>query len=224
MGLNLTEFTKNVNAHQSLPAQPSLTSNELKQAWDKPASDIKDYLNNSLITELEEQFAGAVDDEIDAKTSAIVAQANTYADEVGTSTLSSAKSYTDGKITTVNNSISSLNGTINTLSNTVSGLNTTTGKKTVYGDFAVSTVSDSNRSIAADKDYTGTITATKSGYYPLGIVGMNSQSIVWFELHRYQLTSRSSGSATVTYQARNKDWQNSRTGTFTFDILWVKVR
>ena len=55
--INLTNFTKNVNNMQALSDRPNetdgLTSSELKERFDKAGSDIKEYLNGTLITELE---------------------------------------------------------------------------------------------------------------------------------------------------------------------------
>lgn len=51
---SLTKFTANVSNHQSQPDQPALTSAELKQLFDKAPEDIKEYLNVTLLPELEE--------------------------------------------------------------------------------------------------------------------------------------------------------------------------
>lgn len=50
---SLTKFTANVSNHQSQPDKPALTSAELKQLFDKAPEDIKDYLNNTLLPELD---------------------------------------------------------------------------------------------------------------------------------------------------------------------------
>lgn len=56
----LTKFTENVNNIQALSDRPNtadgLTSHELKERFDKAGADIKDFLNNSLIPEIEEEF------------------------------------------------------------------------------------------------------------------------------------------------------------------------
>ena len=48
----LTELTQNLNAIQSLPDQPTLTADELKAEFDKSANLIKEYLNDTLLSEL----------------------------------------------------------------------------------------------------------------------------------------------------------------------------
>lgn len=57
MSINLTKLTTDLNAHQNLADQPALTANELKVAWDKPANDIKAYINNILTDEVEDGYA-----------------------------------------------------------------------------------------------------------------------------------------------------------------------
>lgn len=52
--MELTKFTKNVSNHQSQPDKPALTATQLKALFDKAPEDIKDYLNNTLLPELEE--------------------------------------------------------------------------------------------------------------------------------------------------------------------------
>ena len=48
----LTELTSNLNIHQSLPDQPALTADELKEEFDKAGNLIKEYLNETLLSEL----------------------------------------------------------------------------------------------------------------------------------------------------------------------------
>ncbi len=50
----LTELTSNLNIHQSLPDKPALTADELKEEFDKAGNLIKEYLNGTLISELNE--------------------------------------------------------------------------------------------------------------------------------------------------------------------------
>lgn len=52
MSINLTKLTTDLNAHQNLDNQPSLSASELKQAWDKPVNDIKTYINSTLTEEI----------------------------------------------------------------------------------------------------------------------------------------------------------------------------
>jgi hypothetical protein len=55
--INITNFTENVNNIQALSDRPNtadgITAQQLKEKFDKAGSDIKDYINNSLIEELE---------------------------------------------------------------------------------------------------------------------------------------------------------------------------
>lgn len=55
--INLTNLTANVNNIQALSDRPNtsdgMTSQQLKERFDKAGGDIKDYINNTLIEELE---------------------------------------------------------------------------------------------------------------------------------------------------------------------------
>lgn len=47
--IKIPKLTADLNIHQSLEDQPTLSASELKQVWDKPANDIKDFINDVLI-------------------------------------------------------------------------------------------------------------------------------------------------------------------------------
>lgn len=223
MSVNLTKFTKNVSVHQSIPDQPTMSASELKTAWDTPANDIKDYLNNTLTDEvvdafqdLEEEIQNAlnqIQDLLDALTAENVSYDNT----------SSGMSATN-----VQAGIDELKGITNTLSTSIGNINTTAGKKTVYSDFAITTGTRSDnlpKSSPSWTDYNLDVTITASGYYPIAIVGVNyTKPTIASELLRYQLTSRASGRAVVSYKLRLNNTNDTTNHTLSFDILWVKIR
>ena len=87
----LTELTANLNTHQSLPDQPALTAEELKQLWDEAPNEIKNYINQVLTKELDSILANKVDkivgkvlssndftDALKTKLNGIEASANNY--------------------------------------------------------------------------------------------------------------------------------------------------
>ena len=55
--INLTNLTANVNNIQALSDRPNtadgITAQQLKERFDKAGADIKDYINNTLIEEIE---------------------------------------------------------------------------------------------------------------------------------------------------------------------------
>ena len=67
-----------------------------------------------------------------------------------------------------------------------------------------------------------TVSISKSGYYPKGVVGFKtgSSNIAYV---RCELTSRSSGSATLTYNARNLSTSQTSASDASVKILWLKV-
>lgn len=69
MSITLPLFTDDVNIHQTLADQPTMTATELKQAWDSPASAIKTYLNTVLIPAIETELGvlDGLDDTINGK-------------------------------------------------------------------------------------------------------------------------------------------------------------
>lgn len=75
---------------------------------------------------------------------------------------------------------------------------------------------------------TGTPTISKTGYYPLAIVGWNlvGTNCSFIYPFRLELDNRKyengKGSATLNYGLRTTDSKYKWTGTFKVDILWVK--
>ena len=69
MSIQLPKLTDDLNAHQNLPDQPTLSSSGLKIAWDKPANDIKTYINNILLPSIESALdpLDDLDDNINSK-------------------------------------------------------------------------------------------------------------------------------------------------------------
>lgn len=61
----LTKLNENLNNHQSLPDQPSLTSQELKILFDKAGNDIKTYINNVLTAEIDTLISNIQSGKID---------------------------------------------------------------------------------------------------------------------------------------------------------------
>ena len=53
--MSFKRIDENLNIHQSLPDQPTLEAQELKQKFDEAANIIKDYINNTFLPELEEK-------------------------------------------------------------------------------------------------------------------------------------------------------------------------
>ena len=66
MAVNLTNLTANVNNIQGLSDRPNIadgiTAQQLKALFDKAGSDIKTYINGTLIPELEAQLNQMVTD------------------------------------------------------------------------------------------------------------------------------------------------------------------
>jgi hypothetical protein len=54
----LTTCDAVTNTIRSLPDEPSITSSELKEAFDSGAQNVKDWINNTHLTELDTALAG----------------------------------------------------------------------------------------------------------------------------------------------------------------------
>ena len=89
MAVNITKFTKAVDNIANLadnPNESGLTPSDLKDKFDQAGKDIKSYINNTLIDELEtllDNYASDISDQSAAITS-VTSTANTNASNIGT--------------------------------------------------------------------------------------------------------------------------------------------
>ena len=60
--MKLTKFSENVSNITNLNDKPSIEAQELKRLFDKGNEDIKNYLNNVLIPELEDGTGSIIND------------------------------------------------------------------------------------------------------------------------------------------------------------------
>ena len=66
-----------------------------------------------------------------------------------------------------------------------------------------------------------TVTLTKSGYFPIGVVGFQLSSQYMF-LTRLYLSSQGTGTGKVTFRIRNTN-SNDQSTTLTGYVLWAKI-
>lgn len=90
----------------------------------------------------------------------------------------------------------------------------------ISGSFATNTTSITKTINAGGSLTDKTPALSKTGYYPLGIVGIDKTE---FSLERYYLSDIAEGTCKVSYKLVNGDAGNQRTGTVTFYVLWVKI-
>lgn len=192
--MNLPKLTENLNIHQSLEDQPTLSSSELKVKFDEAGNKIKDYINNILIETLLLEVPKEISDKIQIAI-----------DDIN-DTLDSLKGEIDNKLEEFNN----------TMSDNLS--------KTINNDDFITSSHSGNYSLTPGASSSPSVTVTKAGYYPLGVVGMANTTANWCDLKKWGLTSRNSGSAVFNYTIVNGDGGNNRSGSVTFTILWVKIK
>ena len=223
MSLNLPELTADVNAHQNLPDQPTLSANELKQAWDQPSSDIKTYINNTLIPQIESQVTSEITNGVNtakAYTDSAVGGIDLDADNIDYDNTSSGMTADD------------VQDAIDELKTGLTSVSSSAGSKTDYSDFEITSHSSGTLSNGNSGYATKTISITKSGYYPIGIVGFTSTSknntnnqsegACLMELY---LSERASGSGKIFGKTCIMDnIANTYSSSFTAYVLWVKVR
>ena len=94
---------------------------------------------------------------------------------------------------------------------------------TNYHNFAVVGKASSSVTFPASYgNYTEvTITQSKSGWYPIGVVGWDVTSKFVY-LQKCKLTNQSEGSATVTVRGVNGSGSD-RDATITVYVLWIKI-
>lgn len=219
MSVQLTKFTEDMNKVSSLADQPTITSTALKAKFDEGGQKIKEYLNGTLVDEVQDAFQ-----DLEGEIQDALEQIQTLLDALTAENISYDNTSSGMTATNVQAGIDELKGITNSLSTSIGSVNTTAGKKTVYSDFATTTGS-ANPSVAPLQDYSGTITVTADGWYPVAVAGYHfSRTYADMQLLRLQLTSKANGRAVVTYRILNADNTRTLTPNLYVDVLWVKIR
>lgn len=219
MSVQLRRLTEDLNIIQTLADQPTLTATELKQKFDTAGNKIKDYINSLLLDDIEDAF-GELEDAIEEAIQTI----QEFIDNLTAEDISYDNTTSGMTATNVQDAIDELKGITNNLNSSIGSTNTNVGKKTIYSDFQI-LGAGATPTITPLQDYSGTITINKSGFFPIGIVGMNFlRTFADMQLLRWEMTSASSGRAVVTYRILNADNTRTLTPTVWANVLWVKER
>lgn len=92
-----------------------------------------------------------------------------------------------------------------------------------YTEFAVNGYSTGTKTATVETGQT--LAASKSGYYPLGVVGyvVSGTLGTYCLVSNVRLTARDVGSATISYSYRIVGTTSTPSLTIAFNILWVKA-
>lgn len=96
----------------------------------------------------------------------------------------------------------------------------------IYPLFALSTETATLGTVAANSNKYGALDVSKSGYYPLGIVGYQSSgtNVSGINVYNMYLSDRAVGSCVLYYGLRNVLSSSSITnGVLGFRVLWISV-
>lgn len=213
--MEFRKLTTDLNIISSLPDQPTITASELKAKFDEAGNIIKDYINadDGLVGQLN-TFQTEIENTVETKISTLT--------EDIYNTLAETKAEIEGQMTELETSVN----------NKISEFETVANSKIEYGDFvieATSTFSINNGNGSLGNHST---TISKTGYFPLGVVGYKSTSTNHYNntnngacMMNIYLTNQQAGKCTInaqTYVADNNAWTYS--STYSAYILWVKVK
>lgn len=222
MSVQLTKFTEDMNKVSSLADQPTITSTALKAKFDEGGQKIKEYLNGTLVEEVQDTFQ-----DLEGEIQDALEQIQALLDDLTAENISYDNTSSGMTADDVQEAIDELKGITNTLSTSIGSVDTTAGKKTVYSDFTITTGyrSDNLSGTTSSADHTLTCAITNNGYFPIAIAGFHYvKGNFNSELLRYELTTQANGRAVVTYKLRLNNTQVTTNNTVYFNILWVKVR
>lgn len=92
--------------------------------------------------------------------------------------------------------------------------------------FAVTIHDSSTMTTASETNVTNSINGTKAGYYPLGVIGFHytytSGSTAHINMYSMYIYSRSNGSFSLTFSARNR-YSASTVWSLRVYVLWAKI-
>ena len=214
----MEKFTEDLNIIRSLPDNPALTSDEFKSKFDEAGKKIKEYLNNIVGPEIESKAGEAemtqLNKKIDDSLAELESEVNTALETLTAS---------------VNKSISDMQTSLNS---SVSSLNTNVGKKAVYSDFVITRNSYQSQSggIVSTSSRNADLyhSVSKSGYYPIALVGVRGTSTEdKFDYRHGYLSNQANGSCIAHWIFTNNEGGSFNANDLPaceVEILWVKVR
>lgn len=121
----LTELTQNLNAIQSLPDQPTLTADELKAEFDKSANLIKEYLNDTLLSELNTLLTNLQNKDITLESAINKVKTTVTEATTNITALQKSVSTNTSNISTLKTDVSNLKTSMNTANTNISSMQTT---------------------------------------------------------------------------------------------------
>lgn len=214
----MTRLETNLNYISSLPDDPTETTAQLKQEFDKAGNTIKDFINSILEPEITADIASSL------------ASAKDYADSaIG------SLSFTASNISYDNTSsgmvATNVQGAINELKSGLNNVTTSSSHKIGYGDLVITQHASGTINNGHGGSVAKVLSVSKAGYYPMGIVGFTSSSTNHYNgtemgacLRDLYLSERNSGSCKiygVTHVANNEAWTYS--SQFTAFVLWARI-
>lgn len=126
---------------------------------------------------------------------------------------------------------SEIKSSLTDINNDLTNVTNLVNKKITYGDFVVSQTQSFYLSNGHGGNASRSDTITKSGYFPLGVVGYTATATNHYNsteesvpIKNIYLTNQQAGRCTLnctTYVANNQAWLYS--STYTAFILWVKI-
>lgn len=198
--MQLTKLNDNLNIHQSLPDNPTLTADELKKKFDEGVNIIKKYLNDLFIPELESSVSTEIEDKIKEFNKSL-------------------EEFKNG-----------INEDIDTFKDTITkSINSAKESMTIDSDFVITTNNQIQLTTDIQYGRSTNRKAfNKTGYKPLGVVGYSvpyNYNEKW-SISEYNMEKSENGSATVYVEGNPTTNKGNITysTTVTVQILWVKIK
>ena len=210
----MDKLTESLDFVTNLSNQPTESADELKRVFDKAGNKIKEYLNNIVVPEVEKAF-----DEISEKAGAT--ELTALSEEL-TATVNTKLSELQASVT---KDISSIQSSVNSTNSTVS-------KKAVYSDFVITRSSYQSQSggIVSTSSRNADLyhSVSKSGYYPIALVGVRGTSTKdKFDYRHGYLSNQANGSCIAHWIFTNNEGGSYNANDLPaceVEILWVRVR
>lgn len=209
----ISKMTDDLNIISSLPDRPTLTSQELKEQFDKASNLIKKYINEKLTEEVATELETTIN------------EAKSYVDSLSETLEGSVDSKITELETSVNKSISDIQTSVNS---SISNINNSVGGKTVYGDITIEIhqVTWGGGQVYQGSSQTdASSTITKSGYYPIGVCSINT--LDKDKDYRIIGQTKANGQITVNYRWHHSTNLSIAPGNMPqamICVAWVRIR
>lgn len=213
--MSIQKLTEDLNIIAGLDNHPALTPTQLKAKFDEAANLIKAYINNTLLNGIDLNISDLNN---------LILELQNVLNNIDAEGINYDNTNSQLESTNLQSAIDELKTLITSLNTNLNSLSFAINNKVIYSDFLITTAGNIV-SVDSMAELTNTISINNTGFFPIGIVGVDFQRTnPDVTLLEYRLTSSGNGTGIIKFKLKSQNISNTTSHYVGFDVLWVRIR